>query len=418
MTTVVETAARKQGITQVGLVDCDTHNYWDSWDELFPYLSERWQKQIQTYGTRHYAGGEYPRFWADPDDKLPPSGRRPGADVGFMGTDHLDRHNVAYAMLIPLTPVTGMPNLDFANALASAINDWQIEEWLNKDERLRASLVVATEDAAAAAAEIRRVAPDGRFSQVAFGGRPQSPMGNRRYWPIYEACEEFNLPIMSHAFGSSGNPITGTGWASFYIEDHVGPAASMQANVASLVLEGVFERFPSLRAISVENGFGWVPALAWRMDSAFTEFRDDLTHLSRKPSEYLAEHVYFATQPVEEPERREYFQQIFEMFPPLTDRLVFSSDYPHWDGDEPSRALPLLRDPEIREKVVRAAKVKIRAQDEYGKWFEAEGEELLSRCFQHEIDHLDGVLFIFRISSLKRDLALRKIRKMQRAGEW
>jgi len=74
--------------------------------------------------------------------------------------------------------------------------------------------------------------------------------------------------------------------------------------------------------------------------------------------------------------------------------------------------------PEIREKVVRAAKVKIRAQDEHGKWFEAEGEELLSRCLQHEIDHLDGVLFIFRISGLKRDLALRKIRKMQRAGEW
>jgi peptide deformylase len=74
--------------------------------------------------------------------------------------------------------------------------------------------------------------------------------------------------------------------------------------------------------------------------------------------------------------------------------------------------------PEIREKVVRAAKVRIRAQDEYGKWFEAEGEELLSRCMQHEIDHLDGVLFIFRISGLKRDLALRRIRKMQRAGEW
>jgi peptide deformylase len=74
--------------------------------------------------------------------------------------------------------------------------------------------------------------------------------------------------------------------------------------------------------------------------------------------------------------------------------------------------------PEIREKVVRAAKVRIRAQDEYGKWFEAEGEELLSRCMQYEIDHLDGVLFIFRISGLKRDLALRRIRKMQRAGEW
>ena len=72
--------------------------------------------------------------------------------------------------------------------------------------------------------------------------------------------------------------------------------------------------------------------------------------------------------------------------------------------------------PEIREKVQRAAKVRIRAQDLKGKWFEMDGEELLSRAFQHEIDHLDGMLFIFRMSSLKRDLVLRKIRKMQREG--
>jgi peptide deformylase len=74
--------------------------------------------------------------------------------------------------------------------------------------------------------------------------------------------------------------------------------------------------------------------------------------------------------------------------------------------------------PEIREKIVRAAKVRIRAQDEYGKWFEMDGEELLSRCMQHEVDHLDGLLFIFRMSALKRDLTLRKIRKAQREGKW
>jgi peptide deformylase len=74
--------------------------------------------------------------------------------------------------------------------------------------------------------------------------------------------------------------------------------------------------------------------------------------------------------------------------------------------------------PEIREKVQRANKVRIRAQDLQGKWFEMDGEELLSRAFQHEIDHLDGMLFIFRMSSLKRDLVLRKIRKMQREGTW
>lgn len=74
--------------------------------------------------------------------------------------------------------------------------------------------------------------------------------------------------------------------------------------------------------------------------------------------------------------------------------------------------------PEIREKVQRASAVKVRAQDLKGKWFEMDGEELLSRAFQHEIDHLDGMLFIFRMSSLKRDLVLRKIRKMQREGTW
>ncbi|MGD0731236.1 MAG: peptide deformylase [Terracidiphilus sp.] len=74
--------------------------------------------------------------------------------------------------------------------------------------------------------------------------------------------------------------------------------------------------------------------------------------------------------------------------------------------------------PEIREKVSRAAKVRIRAQDEHGTWFEKDAEELLARCMQHEIDHLDGMLFIFRMSGLKRDLNLRKIRKMQREGTW
>jgi peptide deformylase len=74
--------------------------------------------------------------------------------------------------------------------------------------------------------------------------------------------------------------------------------------------------------------------------------------------------------------------------------------------------------PDIREKVVRAAKVRIRAQDEHGKWFEMDGEDLLARAFQHEIDHLDGVLFIFRMSALKKNLSLRKIRKMQSEGTW
>ncbi len=74
--------------------------------------------------------------------------------------------------------------------------------------------------------------------------------------------------------------------------------------------------------------------------------------------------------------------------------------------------------PEIREKVKRAAWVKVKAQNEHGEWFDVEGEELLARAMLHEIDHLNGVLFIDRISRLKRELVLRKIRKLQKVGEW
>ena len=74
--------------------------------------------------------------------------------------------------------------------------------------------------------------------------------------------------------------------------------------------------------------------------------------------------------------------------------------------------------PEIREKVKRAAWVRVRAQDEHGESFEVEGEELLSRALQHEIDHLHGRLFIDHLSRLKRDLVGRRIRKLQKNGEW
>jgi peptide deformylase len=74
--------------------------------------------------------------------------------------------------------------------------------------------------------------------------------------------------------------------------------------------------------------------------------------------------------------------------------------------------------PEIREKVTRAEWVRVRAQNANGESFEIEGTELLGRCMQHEIDHLDGILFIERLSRLKRELVLRKIKKMQKNGEW
>ncbi len=74
--------------------------------------------------------------------------------------------------------------------------------------------------------------------------------------------------------------------------------------------------------------------------------------------------------------------------------------------------------PGFREDVKRYMKVKIRAQNPKGETFEASGEDLLARAMQHEIDHLNGVLFLSHLSMLKRDLIRRKIRKLVKAGEW
>ena len=74
--------------------------------------------------------------------------------------------------------------------------------------------------------------------------------------------------------------------------------------------------------------------------------------------------------------------------------------------------------PEFRENVTRPKRVTVRAQNGKGEWFEHTGEDLLARAFMHETDHLNGKLYISHISGLKRDMMKRKIRKMQKSGEW
>jgi hypothetical protein len=192
------------------------------------------------------------------------------------------------------------------------------------------------EDPPSAAAEIRRRGADRRFVQVLFMGRAQEPMGRRKYWPIYEACAETGVHVASHAFGAYGHPITGAGHASFYIEDHTSPPQAIQANITSMVVEGVFDRFPSLKLISVENGFGWMPSLLWRLDASWTMLRAEVPHLVRRPSEIVRERVWLSTQPIEEPHRPEQLLQLLDHYGDLRDHLMLASDYPHWAATTPT----------------------------------------------------------------------------------
>jgi len=71
--------------------------------------------------------------------------------------------------------------------------------------------------------------------------------------------------------------------------------------------------------------------------------------------------------------------------------------------------------PDFRQEVRRARRVRLRGLDRNGRPLEVEGEDLLARIFQHELDHLNGVLFVDRLSPAKRDILLRKLRKTARA---
>src|SRR5918912_148277 len=125
---------------------------------------------IETFGMRGHAGGTYPRFLEDKAGAWPPSGRRAASEPAYVRETFLDPERVAYAILTPLGGGGGMMSLDLSAAWARAVNDWQVAEWLDVDDRYRASIQLSFEDPPRAVEEIRRVGRDRRFVQVQFSG--------------------------------------------------------------------------------------------------------------------------------------------------------------------------------------------------------------------------------------------------------
>lgn len=337
--------------SKLPVIDCDIHNAVPP-GSLSLYLSQRWQEHFKTFGLRSRIGGYYPRALlnAARQDAWPPSGLAPGADLGFMQEQLLDAWNIEYGVLNPLIPVGEQLNLEYGAALAQAVNEWQVADWVEPEPRLRASIVVPYEDGDLAAEEIHRRGPRPEFVQILLIARTKDPLGNRKYWKIYEAAVEYDLPIGIH-FGGVAGPITGTGWPSYYIEDHGGMPQAFHTQVISYVCEGVFERFPTLKIVLIEGGFAWLPPLLWRLDATWAKLRSEVPELQRKPSEYIRDHFWFSTQPMEEPPKREYFEQLLEQMD-MNDKLMFATDYPHWDFDAPDRALPSFLKPTLRRKIL------------------------------------------------------------------
>jgi predicted TIM-barrel fold metal-dependent hydrolase len=349
-------AAAKPAAATLGLVDVDIHPRLRSAEDLKPFLSQRWWEHLATWGlrARHgFTGGQPPFPKAQPlacrRDAWPPGGGTPASDLGFLRRQLLDAYGVDVGVLNPLQAGQGDRNNGFSAAVATAHNEWQLEHWLRPEPRLRGSVVVPYEDAAASAAEIRRRAGDPNFCQVLMMSRTGEPAGNPRYWPIYEAAVEAGLPVAFHAFGFSGWAMTNGGWPSFYIEEVSEHATSCQNQVTSLVVEGVFERFPALRVVLIECGFAWLPSVAWRLDQHWRHLKAEVPHLRRAPSEQIRSHIWVSTQPMEEPERPAHLLDVMGWIG--WDRILFASDYPHWDFDDPQQAMPGIVPAERRSAI-------------------------------------------------------------------
>jgi uncharacterized protein len=336
-------------------IDAAIHNDVPSSKALFPYLPPYWVEHVQNTMFKGPTEFYYPptspiaaRPGSRPEGTAgdAPTGARPGAglatvvpaasDLDLVRTQALDA--VDYAVMCSPYPVDSLHNPDAAIAFARAVNDWQIAEWLDKDARLRASIVVPIQLPQEAAKEIDRVAAHPGFVQVALPVRTDRPLGSRLYHPVWEAIERHGLVAGIQFGGIPGNPPTPSGWPSYFYEEYVGAALTFASQLTSIVSEGVFDQFPGVRVALIESGFTWLPAHMWRFDKEWRNLRRLVPWVKRAPSEYIREYVRLTVQPLDAPANA---RQLLEVVDQLgsDDMLLYASHYPRVHAADPEDVL-------------------------------------------------------------------------------
>ncbi len=339
--------------TGVSVIDCDLHNRLPSLEMLYPYLPDYWCDYCETSGFPGPDANDYPDgvpISTRPGIMQPAEGD-PASDLELLRQHALDVWGTEYGILTCGYRVQSVHNEDLAAALASAVNEWQIEHWLDREPRLLGSLVVPSQNPELAAREIERLGSHPRFVQVMLPARSQAPYGNRRYHPIYAAAVRHKLVIGIHYGGAPGLPPTSVGWPSTYIEEYVGMSQVFQAQVLSLVSEGVFDLFPDLRVALIETGVTWMPSLMWRFDKEWRGLRSLTPWVKRPPSDYIREHMRLTLQPIDTPPTTEELLQIIGQLD-SEELLMFSTDYPHWHFDSLDEAFPAKLPPSVARKIL------------------------------------------------------------------
>jgi len=317
------------------IIDADVHANVPSLQTLIPYMPGDWGQFTRDRG---WAGPAQPGLLYPPNapstarDEWRPEGRVPASDVTLLQEHVLEPWRTETAIVNCYYGVDSLRHPDWAPALAAAVNDWLIAEWLEKDDRLRASMVVPARDPAAAVREIERVGDHGGFVQVLMPVRSDRLYGARVWHPVYDAMVRRDLVMGLHFGGTTDDAPTPSGWPSWYAEEYAGEWHNFASQVASLVAEGVFRVFPELRVSVLEGGFTWVPAWSWRMTKPWKGLRREVPWVDRPPVELVREHMRFSTAPMDAGPP-EHLARVIEWLG-SEDMLMFATDYPHFHDDD------------------------------------------------------------------------------------
>jgi predicted TIM-barrel fold metal-dependent hydrolase len=235
------------------------------------------------------------------------------------------------------------PNGELVAAMCRAWNDFMVEEWFARgDERLFATIFVPTHDPEEGAKELRRAAArHPRFAAAHMFLAIGKPFGNAIYDPIYEAMCDTGVTMYVHGatgeIGGGAPPLAGGAVMHFRLEMFASLHHPMSHHLTSMVAQGTFEKFPQLRVVVAEQGIAWLPWFLTSIESSYELLRRESRWIKRRPTEYLRERLAVSTQPIEASlDDRDRLVEFLATVEGIEDMLCFSSDYPHWDADEPT----------------------------------------------------------------------------------
>jgi uncharacterized protein len=324
-------------MTDPAPIDCDIHPVVPGIAALLPYLDEHWRETVVRRGIEDLTTISYPTrnplsFRQDWRDET----GRTATNATTLGRQALDPFGTRLAICNCLYGVQAQFSEDLGVAMSRALNDWMVKEWLDRDPRLRASIVVPMQNPELAVDEINRCAGDRRFVQVMLLVGSETTLGRRQNWPIYATAERHGLPVGIHAGSMYRNPMTPVGWPTTFTEEYINQATAFQSQLTSLIAEGVFAKFPSLTVVLMESGVTWLPAYLWRLTKFWKGLRSEIPWVSDPPGSIVRDRVRVTLQPFDAPPDPASVMRLIEHIG-SDEMLLFSTDYPHYqfDGSNP-----------------------------------------------------------------------------------